>query len=272
MVVSVWDNDVRFLEGALESVRGTATTAEVPIVVVDNASERPLPPLPGVSLLRSTERLSVGAARSLGVEKVQTRYVIVLDADDRILPGTIDFLVERMERDRRLAACVTSLLESDTGLRHRTPRRLVPQVARFPRLFALVNCVWSLYPTGGGTIMRTADVRAAGSYPDADWGDDWVIAVSIAFRGRIEIHRRFGLLYGTTPGSLWRTPKRVRELANSARMVRARLRADPAVPGWVGMALPVLALLQLATLYGLRPLYRAVRRARKFKAEHSGRI
>ena len=264
VVMAVWDDYVAFLPDAVESI-GRGSDARVPIVVVDNASNAPVPELPGTTVIRSPTRLTVGAARTLGIAQVQTKYAIVLDADDLILPGTIDFLVERMESDPGVAACATSLLEEDSGTRHRTPRRFVPPLTRARRTFALINCVWSLYPIQGCTIMRVAQVWDAGSYPDADWGDDWVLAVSLAFRGRIEIHSRFGLLYRATPDSLWRTPKSSSELANSARLVRSRIRDDPRIPAIARWLLPALAVLQAAAVYGLRPLYRAARGVRRRK-------
>ena len=70
-------------------------------------------------------------------------------------------------------------------------------------LFALLDCIWSLFPIQGCALMRTDQVRAAGGYADADWGDDWVLAVSLAFRGRVEVHDRLGRRYRDNPGSLW---------------------------------------------------------------------
>lgn len=265
VVIAVWDDYVAFLTEAVESVR-RSSPGEVPIVVIDNASTPPVPELSGTRVVRAPTRLSVGAARSLGIAQVETEYVIVLDADDLILEGTLDFLAGRMEGDDQLAACATALLEEDTNSRHRTPRWFVPRLTGFRRVFALANCVWSLYPIQGCTIMRTAQVKAAGAYPDAGWGDDWVLAVSLAFRGRVEAHRRFGLLYRHTQDSLWRTPKSSAELANSARLVRERLRSDPDVPAYARVLLPLIFVLQLAAVYLLRPVYRATRSRLRFGA------
>lgn len=261
VVIAVWDDYVSFLPEAVESV-GRSSHDDVPVVVVDNASTTVVPELAGTRVVRTPRRLTAGAARSLGVRQVETEYVIVLDADDLIVAGTVDFLVERMEADPAISACATSLLEEDTGSRHRTPRPFVAGLTRYRALFALADCIWSLYPIQGCTIMRTAQVLDAGAYPDADWGDDWALGVSLAFRGRVEIHRRFGLLYRATPGSIWRTPKSSADLTTSARLIRKRLRADAGVPGHARALLPLIAAIQLGAVYGLRPLYRVARAAR----------
>ena len=261
VVIPVWDDYVAFLPDAVDSITRDAPDAAV--VVVDNASRVTVPELPGTSVVRAPQRLSVGAARNLGVWRARTEYIVVLDADDKLLEGTLGFLESRMRADDSLSACATSLLEGDTGRRHRTPRRFVPALSRLRRVFALAHCVWSLYPIQGCTLMRTEQVRAAGGYADAGWGDDWVLAVSLAFRGRIEVHRRLGLIYRGTQGSLWRTPKRSSELVASARLVRDRIRSDPAAGRGVKAALPLLAALQLAAVYVLRPAFLAARRLRR---------
>jgi glycosyltransferase involved in cell wall biosynthesis len=262
VVIPVWDDYVEFLPDAVESVRRNSRDA--PIVVVDNASSVPVPTLEGCEVVRSSRRLSVGAARTLGVERVSTEYVVVLDADDLLLDGALEFMRVRIASDRRLTLVATSILEGDTGQRHRAPRRFVPRLTQAPRLFALANSAWLLIPIQGCAIFRTADLREAGGYPDIEWGDDWVVAVSLAFRGRIEVSDRLGRYYRPTPGSLWRRARPARELAASAAHVRERIRADRGVPGWARMLLPLVAVLQLAAIYLARPAYLAGRRLRRW--------
>ena len=257
VVIPVWDDYVRFLPDAVASVWEDAPG--VPIVIVDNASAAPIPDTERARLVRAPSRLSAGAARNLGLEQVETEYVIFLDADDALLEGAIEFMRSRIDADSSLSVFVTSILDGETGERHRTPRTFVPALARWRRTFALIDSIWSLFPLQGCSIMRTAQVRDAGGYADADWGEDWVLAVSLAHRGRVEVSERLGRFYRPTRGSLWRRPRRPAELAASARRVRERLRHDPAVPGWARASLPAVALLQLAAVYLVRPGYLALR-------------
>ena len=254
VVIPVWDEYVQYLQEAVQSVRSDAP--EVPIVLVDNASTTPLPKLDGVSLVRSERRLSAGAARNLGLAAVKTPYVLLLDADDRLLPGTLDFLVGRLEAEPSLAVSASAILEGETGKRHRFPRRFVHGLTRWRRAFAVLDCVWSLYPIQGCALMRTEEVRAAGGYADSDWGEDWALAVSLAFRGRVEVNQRLGRYYRPTPESLWRRhPPKARDFVESAGRIRARVRQDSGVPGWARALLPLIALLQFSAIFLVRPVY-----------------
>jgi glycosyltransferase involved in cell wall biosynthesis len=260
VVIPVWDEYVPYLSDAVESVR--QDTPDASIVIVDNASSTAVDPPPGASVVRAPSRLSVGAARNLGLDQVTTTYVLVLDADDKLLPGTLDFLRFRLDTDRSIAVSTTSILDSATGKRHRFPRKFVSSLAPRRRTFAFLDCVWSLFPIQSGALMRTEQVQDAGGYADAEWGDDWVLAVSLAFRGRVEVHERFGRYYRHTSKSLWGAGRRNREFVSSARLVRRRLASDPAVPAWARALRPAIAVLQMAAIFLIRPAYLGLRRLR----------
>src|SRR3954452_19899700 len=193
VLMAVWDEYVPWLPQAVRSVQQQDAAAR--LVVVDNASDARLPALPGVCVVTSPRRLTLGAARNLGLAHVSTPYVVVWDADDTMLPGTLRFLQSAMRTDRRLAAYGSAIVELHSGRRHRWPRRWVATLARFPAIFALLDCVWSVYPTTGATIMRTDLVRAAGGYDETESGDDWCLGVSLAFRGRLGWSERPGRMY-----------------------------------------------------------------------------
>src|SRR5215210_3238057 len=258
VVIPVWDDYVEFLGEAVESVRRNAPGA--PIVVVDNGSSTPVPQLEGSEVVRSDRRLSEGAARNLGLESVASDYVMFLDADDMLLDGTLDSLSERLASDAGLAVSACSILDGATGERHRTPRRFVPRLTRRPRLFALVNSVWSLLPIHGCAVLRTAQVRDAEGYADTDLGEDWDMAAALVWRGRVEVSERLGRYYRSLEGSSERRARSTEELRTSARRVRERIRRDQAVPAWAKSMIPVVAALQLAAIYVARPAFVGVRR------------
>ena len=257
VVIPVWDDYVEFLTDAVESVRRCAPQA--PIVVVDNASSAAVPELGSCEIVRSPERLTVGAARNLGLDRVATEYVLFLDADDMLLEGTLDFLQEGIDADPSLAVCATSILDGATGERHRTPRRFAARLARWPKAFALIHTVWSLLPIQGCAILRTRQVREAGGYPDAHLGDDWVLAVSLVWRGRVTVSDQLGRYYRYSEGSIAGRQWTRRELRSNARLVRERMRLDPAVPSWARALLPVITVLHLAVIHLGRPVYLALR-------------
>ena len=169
VLIPVWNDYAQWLEQAVASL--AQQDVEPRIVVVDNASEVALPELPGVSVVVTPRRLTLGAARNLGLAHVTTPFVLVWDADDTMLPGTLGFLQGAISSDPGLAAYGTAILEEPSGRRHRWPRRWVAALARFPVAFALLHCVWSVYPTTGATIMRAEPTRSAGGYSDAESGD-----------------------------------------------------------------------------------------------------
>jgi hypothetical protein len=215
---------------------------------VDNASTVPVPDEPGIDVVRSPQRLPLGAARNLGVVSVTTAYVVVWDADDTMLPGTLSMLEAAMRGDPGLVAFGAGILEDEGGPRHRWPRPWVARLLRAPRLFALVHSVWSVYPATGATIMRTDLVRECGGYPATPSGEDWVLGVSLAYRGRVGWTERPGRVYRRHANSVWATHGTARDLRAHAREVRARLRADPGVPGWARMAVPGIACIQLVAI------------------------
>jgi glycosyltransferase involved in cell wall biosynthesis len=246
------------LQQAIASIHSQDVAA--PIVVVDNASEEPLPRLDGVVYLRAAERLTVGAARNLGLERVNTPYVLFWDADDLMLPGTLRFLRGQIASDPRLVAVAAAILEDEPRARHRWPPGAIAPLARHPTLFAFCHAVWSLFPATGATIMRTSAVRDCGGFADADSGEDWVLGASLAFRGRVELHERPGRIYRRLGDSLWERRRSPRHLLGHAAAVRGRLRRDPGVPGLARRVVPLLAPLQAVVLLGLAPLARVVRR------------
>ena len=214
-------------------------------------------------VVTSPRRLTLGAARNLGLAHVTTPYVVVWDVDDTMLPGTLGFLQRAMRADRRLAAYGTAIIEEPSGSRHRWPRRWVAALARCPAIFALLDCVWSLYPTTGATIMRTELTQSAGGYGEAESGEDWCLGVSLAFRGRIGWSERPGRAYRLHPYSVWARHRTVRDLVRHAKAVRERIRHDPAIAHSAKAGLPLIALAQYGAVLGHLGLSatRGIRRA-----------
>lgn len=247
VVIPVWDEYVLGrLPEAVASLRQQVPVP--PIIVVDNASQVPLPELPGVAVVRAPHRLTLGAARNLGLARVGTPYVVAWDADDLMLPGTLSLLQNAIGADPRLAAFAAAIVEDPSGQRHRWPRRWVGLAVRATRAFALLDAVWSIYPTTGATIMRTELVRAAGGFGDSDSGEDWCLGVSLAFRGRLGWSEVPGRVYRVHDRSMRSRHLTLPDQRRNARMVRARIREDPGIPGWARRLLPLIALGQYAAL------------------------
>src|SRR5206468_10753628 len=162
----------RFLPEALDSILGQGVTAD--IVLVDNDSSVPVPARPGVRVVSAPRRLTVGAARNLGLEAVATPFVVFWDADDVMQAGTLRALRRRFD-DQPDAVAVAAAIVEAPGLPHHWPRRTTRPLARSRLLFALVHSISPLFPTTGAVMLRTAAARASGGFADADGGDDWVL-------------------------------------------------------------------------------------------------
>ncbi len=84
-------NHARYLREAIESIDGGVRTIE--IIVVDDGSEDAsgeiAASMPGVTAIRQANQ-GLAAARNTGLSHARGRYVVFLDADDRLLPAAIE--------------------------------------------------------------------------------------------------------------------------------------------------------------------------------------
>jgi glycosyltransferase involved in cell wall biosynthesis len=259
IVIPAWgDYAGKHLDEALESIRDQDFAAQV--IVVDNASDPPLA-IPGVTVIRSEQRLSVGAARNLGLASVDTPFVMFWDADDVMLPGTVRFLREEIAAEHETVLVAAAILEGDPPIPHRWPRPWTYALARWRRSYAFAHSIWSLFPSTGASIMRSEAARAHG-YADENSGEDWVLGVSLAFRGRIRLEPRPGRIYRQHATSLWATQSSPAQLRRNASVVRGRIRADAGIPRWARALLPVIAAGQILAITVVRPIVKTVRATR----------
>jgi glycosyltransferase involved in cell wall biosynthesis len=244
------------LREALASIREQDTAAR--IIVVDNASDPPLGEVGDGEVVRAPKRLTVGDARNLGLEHVRTPYVLSWDADDLMLPGTLQFLLEAISADDSVVAVAAAIVE-ESGARHRWPPPWSARLARHRVLFAFAHSVWSLFPSTGATIMRTAPARESGGYGAGLSAEDWVLGVSLAHRGRVEVRERPGRVYRRLGESLFKEHRAPAKQLAHAAAVRRRLRADPAMPGWARASALGLKVLHPLVLLVFAPIARRLR-------------
>jgi len=94
-VVIATFNYGRYLPEAVES----ALRERARVIVVDDGSTEPLPELPPEVKVIRQENKGVAHARNAGLAEVETPYVLVLDADDRLLPGALETLRAQLDAD-----------------------------------------------------------------------------------------------------------------------------------------------------------------------------
>jgi glycosyltransferase involved in cell wall biosynthesis len=260
VVVPVWDDySGPFLDDALASLLGEHPAAE--LIVVDNASDTPVSPKDRrIKVVRSPTRLTCGAARNFGLRSVRTPLVVMWDADDVMVPGTLRHLRDGLTADPRRVAHAAAIVDLPSGRRHRWPRRWVSRLTRWPRLLALLNSIWPQYPTTGATIMRTDVVRDAGGYRETDSAEDWSLGVALLWRGRVGWSERPGRRYRKHAGSTWDRSSTTGHLLANSRAIRALIARDTAVPRWGRKVLPLIRLGQYGAILVVRPLTHLARR------------
>jgi glycosyltransferase involved in cell wall biosynthesis len=245
VVVPVWDDYVALLPACLDSILDQPERPQV--IVVDNASTTTLPALPPtVEVVRLQRRVSVGAARNAGLERVATPYVLFCDADDRMLPGSVEFLRGRLEADPSVVTAVGRFLSfnprtGEVRLLARMPRPIVARVSRHRRVFALAGLRYNCFLLVG-CLHRTATVRAVGGFGDGNVGEDWVLGALLAFRGRLDFTGATVFRHRVEEGSLWNRRHSRTALASRSAQLRGRVRRDSRVPRWVKASLPLLSL------------------------------
>jgi glycosyltransferase involved in cell wall biosynthesis len=244
VVIPAW-NITGELTECVASVREQAE--RVAVVVVDNASDAPLPPLGDVEVVRLGRRSSVGRARNAGLERVRTRYVQFMEADDVLLPGILHVLRSLLDDDPTAVAATAAMCvwNPHTGevVPARWPFPYAYRLSRHRRAFALLNCVRNLYPTTGPALIRTDAARAAGGFGDSNWAEDWAFGTVLGFLGRVRMCDRPGVLYRVDPERTTLSDIKERRFgpAWDGRLdVRRKLRHASVVPALVRLLTPLL--------------------------------
>ena len=257
-MIPAWDNYVgEALVEAIDSALAQSVRPEV--LVVDNASIVPIPASTGARVVRTPTRMTVGASRNFGLAEVSTPFAVFLDADDLLLEGALEAMLDAVDSCPEAVAWVLGIVDGTTGRRHRSPRRIAPVLARRPLLFAIANAGWSLMPTQGATLLRVDLLRELGGYDDSErGGDDWPLCAAIAFHGGVAFDAFPALMYRRRPNSPGGDAFPSDLVRRNAGRVHVRLQGQPSVPHWVLWILP---LLQLTAIRIVRPVVKGARRA-----------
>jgi len=192
IILVSWNRPER-IRGALYAVRESVRNP-VRIILVDNNSEREtFEPVkaeaqgdPRAALMRLDENIGCAGARALAVERSTTEYVLFLDDDAEIFPGTLDLLVHALDTNPgALAAAATVVLPDGTVQISGGDFSERDGVVRFVPLDAgrpfesvagtkTTRCAW----VGGACVLyrRSAfeefplDPGMAAYYEDNEWG------------------------------------------------------------------------------------------------------
>jgi GT2 family glycosyltransferase len=180
-VIIVSFNTRDILRECLESVERESDGLQIEILVVDNHSSDGSPEMienefPRVRLLRSTINLGFGAANNLAIEAAGGRYVILLNSDAFLCPGSLKAAVNNMNIHPEVALAGARLVGRDFSWQ--------PSARMFPSIF---NDTLVLT----GLAARFPKSRFFGHF-DRTWADpsepaqvDWVPGAFSIFRAQV---------------------------------------------------------------------------------------
>lgn len=108
-VIIVNYNAGDFLLRAVESVKKFAPV-DHEIIIVDNAStDNSLSKIKGAKLIRLKENIGFGPANNVGLEHAQGRFILFLNPDAELLPGSIEGMIEPLkEKKVGAVSCILS--------------------------------------------------------------------------------------------------------------------------------------------------------------------
>ena len=258
VVLPVWDAYLDPLVAvALPSI--LVQDANVNVCIVDNASTEPVPPSlttdtgsVAVRLVRSSRRLTAGAARNLGLATVTDPWVVFWDADEAMPAGLLSHLLRHALRSPTATAVTGEIRHARTGRRYLFPPRWARPLSQWPRPFATATMVRLIYPVIGA-LLRTDTARASGGFADSDVGEDWLLGVRLAVRGRVLVTDSVVREYEPRRGSLSDTGRSIRQVVDRRRALRRLLRTDGSLPRWVRRSLPLIAVAHAVDVGALRP-------------------
>ena len=136
-VVTVSFNTCEILGDSLEAVQRHGGRLKIEQWVIDNGStdgsaEMVRRRYPAVNLIVSQENLGPGRARNLAIPACAGRYVLNIDSDVIVHPGTMETLVDYMDQHPDVAALGCKLLNPDGTYQATTRhlRQVVPATTR----------------------------------------------------------------------------------------------------------------------------------------------
>ncbi len=151
IVIVNW-NTRELLRRCLESVYSTVPPVAFDAAVVDNASEDGSAEIvaerfPQAALIRSASNLGFAAGSNLGIQRSKGEYILLLNADTELLPGSVSRMIEFMNLHPR-AGLVGPKLVGPDGTLQENGRRL-------PGLLREVLSITQLYKLFRGWFDRT---------------------------------------------------------------------------------------------------------------------
>jgi GT2 family glycosyltransferase len=106
-----------YLKKCIPSLREQRMTRRMEIILIQNGSwENRDPDIKGVSVIRNSRNEGFARANNLGLAKAAGDYILMLNPDTIVPPGTLEKCVRMMEQDRDIGVLGCRLLNEDRSL------------------------------------------------------------------------------------------------------------------------------------------------------------
>lgn len=222
VVVPAWG---AYAASASEAVASAAHPQATTLVVSPAGAA---PDLPGCRVLLVDGLTSVGSARNAALDYVTTPYVLFLDADDALLEGAIDEMLDIALGATGPIVVAARLQDGPTSREYHWPRPWQRAASRWRRVFAIAETLRPAFPVQG-SLLPVVEARASGGYGvENEAAEDWILGVSLAWRCQVQFVSAPTMRYAPAPSGRWQQAQALRSHLRHRQLVRSRLRADPA--------------------------------------------
>lgn len=149
---------------SLEKVRGEL---DFDIWVVDNDSrdgslEAAEKKFPRAKFIKNKDNLGFGKANNIALKQIKTEYILLLNPDSEVIPGTLKYMVEYMEQEIQVGVATCRVEKEDGSLDWASHRGFPTPWASFLYYFLKDD---SLYHLTNQDLSKTHEVDAvAGAF------------------------------------------------------------------------------------------------------------
>jgi len=200
-------NAGQYLLSCLESLEKIKDEAEFDVYIIDNCStdgsvQDAKKKFPGFNYILNTNNLGFGKAHNLVLKKAKTPYVLILNPDSEVPPGTLSYMLDFMEKNPDVGVSSPRIEKADGSIDIASHRGFPTPVASFlyfflknDRLYHLTNRDMTKTHevdavVGAFMLMRKSVLEIVG-YFDEDY---FLYAEDIDLCFRIK-HKGFKVMY-----------------------------------------------------------------------------
>jgi hypothetical protein len=120
-IILVSYNTRELLKGCLVSIYKTVNNIDFEVIIIDNSSIDGSPEMvesdfQDVRLIRNSENMYYAIANNQAMRVAQGRYVLLLNSDTIVKDGGVEYLVDFMENNHKVAAAGPKILNMDGSL------------------------------------------------------------------------------------------------------------------------------------------------------------